>query len=462
MIIKLKKVLKSKIIFIILLILLIIVALFILFSLIVSFSFKLNGKDSVTVNYNEKYIDKGTENLFDLNVHTESVVDTSKIGKYKIKYTIKILFLNIYKYRTVLVVDKKSPVITLNGDNEVVICPNTKYEEEGYSAIDEYDGDISGNVKITNSEDEITYEVKDSSGNLTNAFRRIKKEDVESPNISLNGNSNISIKVGSKYDDLGYTVSDNCDSSVNVSVDTNLNTNNPGKYFYKYIAEDSNGNRSEITREINVYKESGSGVIYLTFDDGPSSTGSTRKILNILKEEGVKATFFVTANGNLELVKDEYNEGHAIALHTNTHNYSYVYSSVDNYFADLTAIENKVYNLIGIKPKIIRFPGGSNNTVSNRYMQGIMNVLTKEVVNRGYNYFDWNVSSGDAGGCTTSSCVYNNTINGLSKSKNNVVLMHDIKMFTADALKDIINYGKANGYIFKVIDESTPPVRFKW
>ena len=86
---------------------------------------------------------------------------------------------------------------------------------------------------------------------------------------------------------------------------------------------------------------------------------------------------------------------------------------------------------------------------------------SKRVIEKGYSYFDWNVSSGDAGSCTTPDCVYNSVINGLSKNKINVVLMHDIKMFTADALKSIIDYCKLNGYTFKTIDESTYPVIFK-
>ena len=459
---KLLKILKSKVVFIVILILLILAALFTIFSIFISLSFKINGKEEIKINYNEKYDELGTKNLLNLKVHTESNLNTKKIGKYKIKYSIKILFLKFYKYRIVYVVDNAKPEIALNGNVESVVCPNSDYEEEGYIATDEYDGDISEYVITTVTDNGINYDVSDSSGNRITAFRTIKKEDNEPPKLILKGNTDISIKAGMKYVDSGYDVSDNCDFDIKVDLKTNLDVNTPGTYYYKYIATDSNNNSSEVIRNIRVYKESGTGVIYLTFDDGPSATGSTRKILNILKEEGVKATFFVTGTGNLDLIRDEYSDGHTVALHTNTHNYSYVYSSIDNYFSDLNAIEDKVYNIIGIRPKIIRFPGGSSNTVSNRYNQGIMNILVKEVVNRGYNYFDWNVSSGDAGGCITSSCVYNNTINGLSKNRINIVLMHDIKMFTADALKDIIVYAKANGYTFSSIDENTPVIRFKW
>ena len=457
----LKKIILSKVFLIICLVLLVLICVFIVFSLIVSNSFRIKGEDQINIDYNTQYVDKGATSKFNLKINVDSNVDVTKVGKYRVKYTINWFFLQFYKIRVVNVVDRVKPEITLAGDLEKTICPGSEYEEEGYTAIDDYDGDITENVKIVNIEEGITYEISDSSDNKNSAFRKIIKEDKESPQISLKGNSKVYVKIGTKYSDKGYDVSDNCDNNVDVDSYTNVDTSSKGNYIYKYIVKDDSGNVSEVTRNIVVYEEGGSGIIYLTFDDGPSNSGSTRKILDILKAEDVKATFFVTGSGSSDLIREEYNDGHTIALHTNTHDYSYVYSSVDNYFNDLYAIENRVYNTIGIKPKIIRFPGGSNNTVSNRYHYGIMDTLVNEVVNRGYNYFDWNVSSGDAGGCTTSSCVYSTTINQLSKSRSNIVLMHDIKMFTANALQDIIQYAKANGYTFLPIDESTTPARFK-
>ena len=465
--IHLKKIFKKKIVLIFSLIILFIIALFAIFYMILFSFFKINGNKVVNINYKEEYIDEGASfKIFNKDLSEKIVVksniDYKKIGKYKITYSVKYLFFNIKKERIVNVFDMNKPKINLNGETKVNICPDDRYEEQGYEAIDDYDGDITDNVKISiTKEGNIIYEVSDNSGNKSIAIRKIIKEDKVSPVLVLKGSTTSYVKVNSNYKDFGYEVTDNCDSNINVKQETNLDTTKEGKYKLTYIATDSSGNTSSVTREIIVYKEYGNGIIYLTFDDGPSGIGSTSKILNILAEEGIKATFFVTGYGDLSLIRREYLEGHKVALHTDTHNYSYVYSSIDNYFNDLISIQNKVYDLIGIRPNIIRFPGGSNNTVSNRYNSGIMNILTKEVLDRGFIYFDWNVSAGDAGGCNTSDCVYNNTINGLSKSKINIVLMHDNKMITANALKDIIEYGKNNGYIFKVIDEETSPIRFK-
>mgnify|MGYP003310902239 CR=1 FL=1 len=79
-----------------------------------------------------------------------------------------------------------------------------------------------------------------------------------------------------------------------------------------------------------------------------------------------------------------------------------------------------------------------------------------EVLNRGYKYYDWNISSGDAaGGSPTPTQIKNNVVNGLRKDRINMVLMHDIKTYTRDALRDIIRYGKANGYTFEKITMDT-------
>ena len=152
-----------------------------------------------------------------------------------------------------------------------------------------------------------------------------------------------------------------------------------------------------------------------------------------------------------------YNEGHTVALHTASHKYEYVYSSEENYFADLNRVSDRVERLTGIKSKIIRFPGGSSNTISRRYNSGIMTRLTQAVKQKGYHYFDWNVDSRDAEGFGTNG-VYNNVVNGISLNRENVVLMHDIKSATRDAIRSIIQYGKNNGYTFRKLTYDTSMV----
>lgn len=200
------------------------------------------------------------------------------------------------------------------------------------------------------------------------------------------------------------------------------------------------------------------GTIYLTFDDGPGE--HTGRLLDILKKYNIKATFFVTGRGDDADILREYQEGHTVALHTFSHNYKYVYSSVENYFADLVQVAARVKNITGEEAKIIRFPGGASNTVSTKYDGGIriMSILTQEVLKRGYVYFDWNVSSNDAANATSADAVYTSTVTHLKEGPN-VILQHDIKGYSVDAVERIIEYGMAHGYDFKALDPNSPAIR---
>lgn len=201
-------------------------------------------------------------------------------------------------------------------------------------------------------------------------------------------------------------------------------------------------------------------TVYLTFDDGPSYL--TEEILDILKEENVPATFFVTnvqIDKYTNIIKRMQNENHTIGLHTSTHNYRYVYSSDENYFNDLSDIRNKVFQITGVKSRIIRLPGGSSNTVSKKYNPGIITRITSKLTEKSFYYFDWNIDSQDASGNLTKERIYQNVTNKLH-SGTNIILMHDLstKQSTKDALRDIIKYAKANGYTFAKITKNTPPI----
>ena len=201
-------------------------------------------------------------------------------------------------------------------------------------------------------------------------------------------------------------------------------------------------------------------TVYLTFDDGPSYL--TEEILDILKDENVPATFFVTErqiDKYADVVRRMQAENHTIGLHTSTHNYSYVYSSDENYFNDLNNIRQKVFRITGVKSRIIRLPGGSSNTISKKYNLGIITRITSALTKKSFYYFDWNVDSEDASGNLTKEDIYMNVTNRIH-SGTNIILMHDLstKVSTKGALRDIIKYAKANGYTFAKITKSTPQI----
>lgn len=437
--------------------------------------FELNKSPKIELAYGEKYQEPGFKVTkfgkdYTKKVKIKNKINKNKLGTYDIIYEVKINGITYKKTRKVKLVDKEKPVITLTGNENVTVCPNAEYQEEGYKAIDNYDGDITDKVKITKEENQITYSVKDTSGNITKITRTITKEDKTLPEITLKGNSTETIYLGNTWKEPGYTASDNCDNDITNSVVTSgtVNSNKLGTYKITYTVKDLSGNQTIATRTVKVISKPSNqgsqitpsnqkGIIYLTFDDGPNE-GTTNVILDILKEEGVPATFFVTNKGPDYLIKREYDEGHTVGLHTASHNYATVYKSADSYYNDLKQVQDRVKRITGYESKIIRFPGGSSNTVSKKYSSGIMTFLTKDVVNKGYRYYDWNISSGDAGETTSASGVYNNVIRSLSKNKANMILMHDIKPYTRDALRNIIKYGKNNGYTFAKITMSTPMI----
>ncbi len=423
--------------------------------------------NTIAFNSDEKFEYKAFNLFTDLTnrVTFDGNIDSGVVGKQTVTGKIKYLFYHVKKDFSIYVVDNEKPIITLNGEKDTSVCPNKIYEEEGFTAFDNYDKDITDKVVIYEKDNSIVYTISDSSGNTDIVRRYIKYEDKDEPLITLNGEEEMYVYLGNKFVDPLYIATDNCDGDITskVIVTGTVDTSKLGTYEIKYEVTDSSENKTEISRKVIVinrptYNYYGNGVIYLTFDDGPSYL--TSQILDILDEENVKATFFVTSAN--DYTRRAYNSGHTIALHSYTHDYAYVYSSIDNYFEDLQMVSDRVYNVIGIRPTIIRFPGGSSNTVSRNYSKGIMTYLTSEVVKRGYNYFDWNVDSNDAGGdIYNSGNIYANVVNNLSHGKTNVVLMHDSGSHTAtvNALRDIIRFGKNNGYTFSAITNSTPVVR---
>jgi hypothetical protein len=105
---------------------------------------------------------------------------------------------------------------------------------------------------------------------------------------------------------------------------------------------------------------------------------------------------------------------------------------------------------------LTRFPGGSSNTISANYNKGIMTRLTKKLPELGYQYFDWNVDSNDAGGAKDADEVFKNVTEGVAKRQNSVVLQHDTKSFSIDAVERIIAWGLCNGYTFAPLNHDSP------
>lgn len=199
-------------------------------------------------------------------------------------------------------------------------------------------------------------------------------------------------------------------------------------------------------------------IVYLTFDDGPSS--ATQDVLDVLRDEGVPATFFVVSAENnqryLPLVRQAQDEGHLIALHSASHSYSRIYKSAEAFWQDIEQLKSDLASYTDTLPAILRFPGGSTNTVSRKYGGSeIMTTLKREAKEKGYTYVDWNVCAGDAlGGHPSAEDIYNNVVREAADQDVCIVLMHDTKAAksTVTALPRIIQWFKNAGYRFDTVD----------
>ncbi|MCY6957030.1 polysaccharide deacetylase family protein [Clostridium brassicae] len=206
-------------------------------------------------------------------------------------------------------------------------------------------------------------------------------------------------------------------------------------------------------------------IAYLTFDDGPSN--NTEKILKILDDYNIKATFFVTgtsAKRGLKIYKAIVNKGHSIGNHTYSHNYSKIYKSIEDFISDFKKLENYLNNSLGVSTNIVRLPGGSNNTISHKYGgNNIMVSISKYLIDNGYTYFDWNVDSTDACVKTQDKNKIVNSILSNSKNKNAIIiLMHDgpLKTTTVEALPEIISGLKKQGFEFRPLSSEEYVTQF--
>lgn len=386
-------------------------------------------------------------------------VDTNKLGKYKVIYDIKYHLRSFHIERTVNVVDNVKPVITVNMEKlERDYCTRKDKKALVYSANDNYDGEIKEIFK-EEIDNNIILSATDNSGNKEVLYIPIDYGEKPVNQIKLTGGDTVYVLLNKSYKEQGAGYFDGCGVKLDgeVKIEGSVNTSKTGTYEINYSIDDI-----KKVRKVVVYKENqsvvtgnGNGkILYFTFDDGPGPY--TTKILNTLDKYNVKATFFVTNQfpGYVHLIKDEYEKGHAVAVHSYTHNYN-IYRSVDAYVNDFNKMNNVIENYTGTKSRIFRFPGGSSNTVSRSYSKGVVTKIANKMTSDGYVYFDWDITSGDASGAGSSK-IYSNVINGAKSCSRCVILMHDIKLTTANALDDILKTLSSNGYRFGTLSTTSP------
>lgn len=216
---------------------------------------------------------------------------------------------------------------------------------------------------------------------------------------------------------------------------------------------------ADMDAEENLAKEGDEHKVYLTFDGGPDE--NTNEILDILAKYNVKATFFVIGNKSDEM-KTVYqrivDEGHTLGMHSYSNSYSKIYSSPEAFDKDVAKLNAYLKEVTGKESKYYRFPGGSNNEISNADMSEFIHVLNEKQIT----YFDWNVSAGDTASDYSAQDIVTNVTEGVSKYKTSVVLLHDgdDKSTTVEVLGPLIEALQKMKAKILPIDENTNVIQY--
>lgn len=197
-------------------------------------------------------------------------------------------------------------------------------------------------------------------------------------------------------------------------------------------------------------------TMYLTFDDGPSEE-NTRRVLDILRERNIKATFFLVGENvrnHPEVARQIVAEGHTIGIHCDNHDYDALYESVDSYVADFEKARQTVYEVTGVETNLFRFPGGSINA----YNKKTGDAIIREMTNRGYIYYDWNASLEDAVKNPDPKQLIENGVSTTLGRKKVILLAHDVVGSTGLCLEELLD--SLPEYEMKPLSEDVEPICF--
>ncbi|MBQ6661004.1 MAG: polysaccharide deacetylase family protein [Lachnospiraceae bacterium] len=440
---------------------------------------ELQTKDDYYTPFGHPYEEEGFTATDAIDGDLTNKVTVEELSNGTVLYTVEDKSGNIASViRKIPYDDRVAPEITLAGEELIRINLEDPYVEPGFTAVDDCDGNVTAGVTVSTkpgaeaNETIYVYEAKDSHGNVSQAFRTVVRRNPSIPLIELTGDENMVLTGGLWYKEPGYTATDKEDGDIteNVTVEGEVEYYHVGTYTLTYRVKDSEGNETSVQRTVTVQSlgdpyanivSTGGKTIYLTFDDGPSA--HTKRLLEVLRKYGVKATFFVTGNHSeyRDRIVEAAADGHTIAVHTYTHNYSVIYKGEKAYFDDFNKVNDIIEDLTGKRATIMRFPGGSSNTISKKSCEGVMTKLVQDMNDLGIQYQDWNVLSGDASSTPIDTAkVISNVKNGITyNSKNDrasIVLQHDTVGYSVDAVESVIKWALENGYTFLPLSMDSP------
>lgn len=396
---------------------------------VIQANFIIKGDKDKTIALNEYYEEEGYEVLYHFKSYQDQVqitsdLDESKVGKYTITY--RVPKLNIKKTRTIHVVDNTRPTITLKGNKEIFTFIDNEYEDEGATAIDNYDGDISKNITIENNVNlkkegnyEVIYKVKDKSGNEAVLKRKVI--------VSKNP---MSVKLKYTYDDYD---------------------NEPMEWWFNKSKEHKRNTGAMSSKKIKQYDSYYIGenekVIYLTFDEGGNDKTYIKEIADLLNRYEIKATFFLTRNyihDEADFIRELVNNDHIIGNHTRNHlNMASLANeaSIDQFVEEVTSVEKAYMEVTGQEMvKVFRFPKGEASERTMKMMKDL-----------GYKNYFWSHAYYDYGPELSYQEAYDAMMNYYHNGA--IYLIHPNNKGNYTALEDFIKEMLDMGFTFKTVDQ---------
>lgn len=392
-------------------------------------NFIIKGDHNVKLALNEYYEEEGFDVYYHFKSYKDEVqitsnLDETKVGKYKIIYQVPRL--NLTRTRTIRVVDNIKPEIKLQGNREIYTFINNDYNDEGATAVDNYDGDLTASIKVKSNVDikkegtyEVVYQVKDKSGNQSIVKRKVI--------VSKNP---MSVKLKYNYDDYDNT---------------------PMEWWFNKSEDHKRNSAAWSNKQINQYDSYYIGenekVIYLTFDEGGSDQTYIKEIADVLNRYEIHGTFFLTRNyitNEADFIRELVASGHVIGNHTRNHlNMSTLAneSSVDKFVEEITSVEKAYMEVTGQEMiKVFRFPKGEASERSMKMLQDL-----------GYKNFFWSHAYYDYGPELSYQDAYNSMINYYHNGA--IYLIHPNNKGNYVALEDFIKEMLDMGYTFKTVDQ---------
>lgn len=416
---------------------------------------QLNGSKNIEISYRDEYeepgvIVKNATGNYMSKIKIDSNIDTNIIGNYYVDYSLKIGGKTLHVRRNVKVIDDIPPVIKLKGDQITEISINSEYKEPGFTAIDEYDGDVTDKVEIigeVNTENYgeyvITYKVHDNSNNINQVNRIVKVIDEEPPTIQCQNNYSV-FRSGNI---IGCKAIDNFDGDITnkIKIIGNYDVDTKGIYKVTYTVSDEAGNETVKEHKLVTYNEKEEPKAYITFYD---ISNTTEEILEILEKQQIKATFFIskqTKEQNYNYLNEIIETENEIGI-TDVNNQN-IYKDLNTFTSYFKEMQKIIKEKTG---KIVTIYGFNNEE---KIEKTKLNQIKEYLRNNNIEYYDCDTMSSES-----NNEIIENIINQIVKNEDQEIIIQfnnsETDQSNKQSISTTIELLKQMNYSFDIVSNS--------